>query len=124
MEGKANFIPTEAQYIIMCFTNHIYHTNSFTYFYHAGLLYKAVRSVIEEPAFSIPASSSRKLAEHLLSWMPEHSDAAFMFETEIVSLLSPCLKEQHSNPRERRCGRLTMLYVYLRINSQKPASKK
>ena len=77
-------------------------------------------SVLEEPTFSIPsgpASSCRKLAERLLSWMSEHPNAACKTETGIVNLLSSCLNQQHSNSRVRR-EKMWSAYHTLRISEE------
>ena len=80
---------------------------------------EGVASVLSDPAFSLPsqpASTTRKLAEHLSVWIPEHLEEARAFETELTRLLSECLKVGRARTQRAKRERMWSAYHTLRVS--------
>ena len=71
--------------------------------------------MLDDPTFSIqsaPAVPNRKLAQHLVQWMPDHKDIATKFEKELIikkiiafyMYYSASILKQKQ--QEKRCGLL------------------
>ena len=68
------------------------------------------RCVLAEPTFSSPASTTRKLAEHMSVWMPKHLDDVCVFESKLIHMLSSCLQVRQTT---QKAGREKMWSVIL-----------
>ena len=80
-----------------------------------SLLVNTIMLMLDDPTFSIqsaPAVPNRKLAQHLVKWMPDHKDIATKFEKELIKLLSTCIAQKTIQRTKAKTTRDKMWTAY------------